>query len=134
MVHLSLPPPLAKFILAACLLRCREEALIIAAMLAHDPGAVFVTHLDGPRDRNCDRAPEPSGGPRYDAACRVAHAPFMSRYGDAVSLLCVYETWRANGCRARWAQERFLNHRVLLAARYVPCIRALIHSYSPASY
>ena len=93
MAEFPLPPPLAKAVLAAADLGCLVEVIsVVAAVVAE---GLFAR----PRDK-AKQADE-------------RHARFKAAEGDHITLLRVFEAWRAHGESPAWAMENFLHARAL---------------------
>jgi ATP-dependent RNA helicase DHX8/PRP22 len=99
MASFPLEPPLAKMLLASVALGCAEDILTITAMLS-------VQHVfSRPRDRLA----------AADARKRRFHQP----EGDHLTLLAVYDAWRATKYSSQFCFDNFLQLRTLKRAQDV---------------
>ena len=93
MVDFPLDPPLAKMLLSGAELGCSEEVLTIVSMLSV-PNIFF---------RPPERAEESD----------AAREKFFVPESDHLTFLHVYLQWKANGYRADWCTQHFLQPRAL---------------------
>lgn len=93
MVDFPLDPPLAKMLLSGAELGCSEEILTIVSMLSV-PNVFF---------RPPERAEESD----------AAREKFFVPESDHLTFLHVYQQWKANGYRADWCTQHFLQPRGL---------------------
>ncbi|XVF79552.1 hypothetical protein PTKIN_Ptkin14bG0232400 [Pterospermum kingtungense] len=99
MVEFPLDPPLAKMLLMGEELRCLDEVLTIVSMLSV-PSVFF---------RPKDRAEESD----------AAREKFFVPESDHLTLLNVYQQWKANQYRGDWCNDHFLHVKGLRKAREV---------------
>ncbi|XP_020526384.1 pre-mRNA-splicing factor ATP-dependent RNA helicase DEAH7 isoform X2 [Amborella trichopoda] len=99
MVEFPLDPPLAKMLLIGEKLRCVNEVLTIVSMLSV-PSVFF---------RPKDRAEESD----------AAREKFFVPESDHLTLLHVYQQWKANNYRGDWCNDHFLHVKGLRKAREV---------------
>ncbi|KAJ2697833.1 hypothetical protein FB645_005815 [Coemansia sp. IMI 203386] len=99
MAALPLDPAPARMLVGACDLGCAAEVVTIVAMLAVP--SVFYR----PRER-LDES---------DAA----REKFLVPESDHLTLLNVYNQWRANGCRDSWCTRHFVHPKAMRRAREV---------------
>ncbi|GIQ90133.1 hypothetical protein KIPB_012807, partial [Kipferlia bialata] len=99
MAEFPLDPHLSKMLLSSCELGSAQECLSIIGMLT--TRSVFYR----PKDKQ-DKA---------DQAKQRFHAP----EGDHLTLLNVYEAWKAAGESPQWARDHFINARGLKDAKDV---------------
>lgn len=99
MVEFPLDPPLAKMLLMGEQLGCLNEVLTIVSMLSV-PSVFF---------RPKDRAEESD----------VAREKFFVPESDHLTLLNVYQQWKANQYRGDWCNDHFLHVKGLRKAREV---------------
>ncbi|CAH9108210.1 unnamed protein product [Cuscuta epithymum] len=99
MVEFPLDPPLAKMLLMGEQLECLNEVLTIVAMLSV-PSVFF---------RPKDRAEESD----------AAREKFFVPESDHLTLLNVYQQWKANQYRGDWCNDHFLHVKGLRKAREV---------------
>ena len=99
MVEFPLDPPLSKMLLTAHDMGCTAEAITIVSMLSM-PNVFF---------RPADRATESD----------AAREKFFVPESDHLTLLHVYQQWRANGGKAEWATRHFLHQKALKKVREV---------------
>ncbi|KAJ2599506.1 DEAH-box ATP-dependent RNA helicase prp22 [Coemansia sp. RSA 1721] len=97
MAEFPMDPELAKALLASVELGCSEEVLTIAAMLSSD-GAVFYR----PKEKQ--------------AVADSKKAKFHQPEGDHLTLLTVYNSWKAAKFSSTWCFENYLQHRRLRTA------------------
>lgn len=110
MADSHLPVKLASAVAAAADLGCVEELITIAAMvLAGGTDSVFF---------------DPSGREERKRA-KAEHAKFQVKEGDFLTLLNVYEEFKAHPT-TKWTKDKYLNYRTLLRAKG---IRAELHEY-----
>ncbi len=100
MAEIPAEPPLAKMLLASEKYKCSSEVLTITAMLSVDANLFY-----RPRDKLV----------HADNAHKAFHAPG----GDHLTLLNVYNQWRATDFSIQWTFENFLQYRSLKRARDV---------------
>lgn len=96
MAELPLEPPLAKMLLASVDLVCSEEMITIVAMLSVQ--GVFYR----PRDKQ--------------VLADQKRARFSHSEGDHLTLLTVFEAWRANNSSAVWCHDNFIHYRSMKRA------------------
>lgn len=99
MVEFPLDPPLAKMLLIGEQLECVNEVLTIVSMLSV-PSVFF---------RPKDRAEESD----------AAREKFFVPESDHLTLLNVYQQWKANSYRGDWCNDHFLHVKGLRKAREV---------------
>ncbi|KAK9901865.1 hypothetical protein M0R45_001889 [Rubus argutus] len=99
MAVLPLDPPLSKMLLASVNLGCSDEILTIIAMVA--AGNIFYR----PRGKQ--------------AEADQKRAKFLQPEGDHLTLLAVYEAWKAKNFSVPWCSENFVQFRSLSKARDV---------------
>ena len=99
MAEFPLEPPMSKMLIAAVDLNCSEEMLTIVAMLSAQN--IFYR----PREKQ--------------AAADQKKAKFHEPEGDHLTLLRVYESWKANKFSNPWCFENFLQARSLKRAQDV---------------
>ncbi|OVA17529.1 Helicase [Macleaya cordata] len=99
MVEFPLDPPLAKMLLVGEQLECLNEVLTIVSMLS-------VTNVFF---RPKDRAEESD----------AAREKFFVPESDHLTLLNVYQQWKANQYRGDWCNDHFLHVKILRKAREV---------------
>ncbi|GAB2225160.1 hypothetical protein Droror1_Dr00005948 [Drosera rotundifolia] len=99
MAEFPLDPPLSKMLLASVDLGCSEEILTIIAMI--QTGNIFYR----PREK--------------EAQADQKKAKFSQPEGDHLTLLAVYEAWKAKNFSALWCFENFLQSRSLKRAQDV---------------
>ncbi|KAK6270419.1 hypothetical protein POUND7_007524 [Theobroma cacao] len=99
MVEFPLDPPLAKMLLMGEQLQCIDEVLTIVSMLSV-PSVFF---------RPKDRAEESD----------AAREKFFVPESDHLTLLNVYQQWKANQYRGDWCNDHFLHVKGLRKAREV---------------
>ncbi|CAN4077018.1 unnamed protein product [Withania somnifera] len=99
MVEFPLDPPLAKMLLMGEQLECLNEVLTIVSMLSV-PSVFF---------RPMDRAEESD----------AAREKFFVPESDHLTLLNVYQQWKANQYRGDWCNDHFLQVKGLRKAREV---------------
>ncbi|XP_027088374.1 pre-mRNA-splicing factor ATP-dependent RNA helicase DEAH7 isoform X1 [Coffea arabica] len=99
MVEFPLDPPLAKMLLIGEQLECMNEVLTIVSMLSV-PSVFF---------RPKDRAEESD----------AAREKFFVPESDHLTLLNVYQQWKANQYRGDWCNDHFLHVKGLRKAREV---------------
>lgn len=100
MAEIPADPPLAKMLLASEKYRCSSQILTITAMLSVDANLFY-----RPRDKlvHADNA----------------HKAFHVAGGDQLTLLNVYNQWKATDFSIQWTFENFLQFRSLKRARDV---------------
>jgi len=99
MAEFPLEPPMSKTLIAAVDLGCSDEALTIVAMLSAQN--IFYR----PRENQ--------------AQADQKRAKFFQPEGDHLTLLTVYESWKANNFSSAWCKENFLQLRSLRRAQDV---------------
>ena len=99
MAEFPLEPPMSKMLIAAVDLGCSDEALTIVAMLSAQN--IFYR----PREKQ--------------AQADQKRAKFFQPEGDHLTLLTVYESWKANNFSTAWCKENFLQARSLRRAQDV---------------
>ncbi|KAL6191719.1 hypothetical protein ACLB2K_038109 [Fragaria x ananassa] len=99
MAVLPLDPPLSKMLLASVNLGCSDEILTIIAMV--EAGNIFY---------------RPKG---KQAEADQKRAKFLQPEGDHLTLLSVYEAWKAKNFSVPWCYENFVQHRSMSKARDV---------------
>tara|TARA_B110000977_G_scaffold173543_1_gene226774 strand:+ start:4236 stop:7760 length:3525 start_codon:yes stop_codon:yes gene_type:complete len=99
MAEFPLEPPMSKMLIAACDLGCSDEILTIVACLS----AQNIWYR--PREKQ--------------AAADQKKAKFFQPEGDHLSLLTVYESWKAQKFSSPWCFENFLQARSLRRAQDV---------------
>ncbi|KAM1282654.1 hypothetical protein ACFX2H_022990 [Malus domestica] len=97
MAVLPLDPPLSKMLLASANLGCSDEIVTIIAML--QAGNIFYR----PRAKQ--------------SQADQKKAKFFQPEGDHLTLLTVYEAWKAKDFSKPWCSENFLQFRSLSRAR-----------------
>eukprot|EP00871_Galdieria_phlegrea_P001848 jgi/Galph1/2664/GphlegSOOS_G1363.1 len=97
MAEFPMEPPLSKMLLASVDLGCSEEIVTIVAMLSVQN--VFYR----PKDKQ--------------AIADQKKAKFHQPEGDHVTLLAVYEAWKANNYSTAWCYENFIQARSLKRAQ-----------------
>ncbi|XP_071742100.1 probable pre-mRNA-splicing factor ATP-dependent RNA helicase DEAH5 [Rutidosis leptorrhynchoides] len=99
MAEFPLDPPLSKMLLASVDLGCSDEILTIIAMIT--TGNIF----NRPKEKQ-DQA-------------NKKKAEFFQPEGDHLTLLAVYEAWKANKFSKTWCKENFVKSKSLRTARDV---------------
>ncbi|RZS19429.1 hypothetical protein BHM03_00051825 [Ensete ventricosum] len=99
MAEFPLEPPLSKMLLASVDLGCSEEILTIIAMI--QTGNIFYR----PREKQ--------------AQADQKRAKFFQPEGDHLTLLAVYEAWKAKNFSGPWCFENFVQSRSLRRAQDV---------------
>ncbi|KAF6142013.1 hypothetical protein GIB67_037981 [Kingdonia uniflora] len=99
MAEFPLDPPLAKMLLASVDLGCSDEILTIIAMI--QTGNIFYR----PREKQ--------------AQADQKRAKFFQPEGDHLTLLAVYEAWKAKNFSGPWCFENFVQSRSLRRAQDV---------------
>jgi ATP-dependent RNA helicase DHX8/PRP22 len=99
MAEFPLEPPMSKMLIASVDLGCSDEVLTIVAMLS----AQNIFHR--PRDKQ--------------AQADQKKAKFFQPEGDHLTLLTVYESWKANKFSNPWCFENFVQARSLKRAQDV---------------
>lgn len=99
MAELPLEPPLSKMLLASVELGCSDEILTIIAMLSAQN--IFYR----PREKQ--------------AHADQKRAKFFQPEGDHLTLLAVYEAWKAENFSGPWCRDNFLQLRSLRRAEDV---------------
>lgn len=99
MAEFPLEPPLAKMLLASVDLGCSDEILTIIAMI--QTGNIFYR----PREKQ--------------AQADQKRAKFFQPEGDHLTLLAVYEAWKAKNFSGPWCFENFVQSRSLRRAQDV---------------
>eukprot|EP00899_Mesostigma_viride_P013186 jgi/Mesvir1/21869/Mv04246-RA.1 len=99
MAEFPLEPPMSKMLLASIDLGCSEEVLTIVAMLSAQN--VFYR----PREKQ--------------AQADQARSKFFQPEGDHLTLLTVYESWKANKFSNPWCFENFIQARSMRRAQDV---------------
>ncbi|XP_007225026.2 probable pre-mRNA-splicing factor ATP-dependent RNA helicase DEAH5 isoform X1 [Prunus persica] len=97
MAVLPLDPPLSKMLLASANLGCSDEIVTIIAML--QAGNTFYR----PKEKQ--------------AQADLKKAKFLQPEGDHLTLLAVYEAWKAKNFSSPWCSENFVQFRSLSRAR-----------------
>ncbi|XWS17964.1 hypothetical protein CRYUN_Cryun32bG0001400 [Craigia yunnanensis] len=93
MAEFPLDPPLSKMLLASVDLGCSDEMLTIIAMI--QTGNIFYR----PREKQ--------------AQADHKRAKFFQPGGDHLTLLAVYEAWKAKNFSGPWCFENFVQSRIL---------------------
>ncbi|WCJ41465.1 ATP-dependent RNA helicase putative [Euphorbia peplus] len=99
MAEFPLEPPLSKMLLASVELGCSDEILTIIAMI--QSGNIFYR----PREKQ--------------AQADQKKAKFFQSEGDHLTLLALYEAWKAKGFSGPWCFENFIQFRSLKRAQDV---------------
>jgi len=99
MAEFPLEPPMAKMLLASVELGCSEEILTIVAMLSVQN--VFYRPKDKAQLADQKRS------------------KFFQREGDHLTLLAVYEAWKANKFSNAWCYENFIQARSMRRAQEI---------------
>ncbi|KAI7727176.1 hypothetical protein M8C21_026989, partial [Ambrosia artemisiifolia] len=99
MAEFPLEPPLSKMLLASVDLGCSDEILTIIAMI--QTGNIFYR----PREKQ--------------AQADQKRAKFFQAEGDQLTLLAVYEAWKAKNFSGPWCFENFVQSRSLRRAQDV---------------
>ncbi|XP_020594429.1 probable pre-mRNA-splicing factor ATP-dependent RNA helicase DEAH5, partial [Phalaenopsis equestris] len=99
MADFPLDPPLSKMLLASVDLGCSDEILTIIAMI--QTGNIFYR----PREKQ--------------AQADQKRAKFFQPEGDHLTLLAVYEAWKAKNFSGPWCFENFVQSRSLRRAQDV---------------
>ncbi|KAI4382005.1 hypothetical protein MLD38_008020 [Melastoma candidum] len=99
MAEFPLDPPLSKMLLASVDLGCSDEVLTIIAMI--QTGNIFYR----PRE--------------HQARADQRRAKFFQPEGDHLTLLAVYEAWKAKNFSGPWCFENFVQSRSLRTAQDV---------------
>ena len=99
MAEFPLDPPLSKMLLASVDLGCSDEILTIIAMI--QTGNIFYR----PREKQ--------------AQADQKRAKFFQPEGDHLTLLAVYEAWKAKNFSGPWCFENFVQSRSLRRAQDV---------------
>ncbi|GLT78688.1 hypothetical protein SLA2020_502160 [Shorea laevis] len=99
MTEFPLDPPLSKMLLASIDLGCSDEILTIIAMI--QTGNIFYR----PREKQ--------------AQADQKRAKFFQPEGDHLTLLAVYEAWKARKFEGRWCYENFVHSQSLSRAHDV---------------
>ena len=99
MVEFPLDPPLSKMLLIAESMGCTAEILTVVSMLSI-PSIFF---------RPPDRAEESD----------ASREKFFVPESDHLTLLHVYQQWKANGYSAEWCQEHFVHVKAMRKVREV---------------
>ncbi|KAF9610914.1 hypothetical protein IFM89_025724 [Coptis chinensis] len=99
MADFPLDPPLSKMLLASVDLRCSDEILTIIAMI--QTGNIFYR----PHEKQ--------------AQADQKRAKFFQTEGDHLTLLAVYEAWKAKNFSGPWCFDNFLQSRSLRRAQDV---------------
>ena len=97
MAEFPLDPPLSKALIASVDLGCSEEVLTVISMLSAQN--IFYR----PREKQ--------------AAADAKKARFAQAEGDHVTLLAVYEGWKASNFAKAWCYENFVQERSLKRAQ-----------------
>lgn len=100
MAEFPLEPPLSKMLLASVSLRCSDEILTIIAMITAGNNIFY-----RPREKQ--------------AQADQKWARFFQPEGDHLTLLAVYEVWKANNFSKPWCHENFTQFRTLQKAQDV---------------
>jgi ATP-dependent RNA helicase DHX8/PRP22 len=99
MAEFPLEPPMSKMLIASVDLGCAEEILTIVAMLSAQNIFYRPKEKQGPADQK--------------------RAKFFQPEGDHLTLLTVYEAWKANNFTSPWCFENYLQARSLRRAQDV---------------
>ena len=99
MAEFPLEPPMSKMLIASVDLGCAEEILTIVAMLSAQNIFYRPKEKQGPADQK--------------------KAKFFQPEGDHLTLLTVYEAWKANNFSSPWCFENYLQARSLRRAQDV---------------
>jgi len=99
MAEFPLEPPMSKMLIASVDLGCAEEILTIVAMLSAQNIFYRPKEKQGPADQK--------------------KAKFFQPEGDHLTLLTVYEAWKANNFTSPWCFENYLQARSLRRAQDV---------------
>ena len=99
MAEFPLEPPMSKMLIASVDLGCSDEVLTVVAMLSAQN--IFYR----PREKQ--------------AAADQKKAKFFQPEGDHLTLLTVYESWKANNFSTPWCFENFVQNRSLRRAQDV---------------
>nr|CAB3237896.1 pre-mRNA-splicing factor ATP-dependent RNA helicase PRP16 [Phallusia mammillata] len=99
MVEFPLDPPLSKMMIVACDMGCCDEILTIVSMLSVP--AIFY---------------RPTGREEESDAKREK---FSVPESDHMTLLNVYQQWKANGYSATWCNEHFIHAKAMRKVREV---------------
>ncbi|CAL1367891.1 unnamed protein product [Linum trigynum] len=99
MAEFPLDPPLSKMLLASVDLGCSDEILTIISMI--QTGNIFYK----PREKKCQADQK--------------RAKFFQTEGDHLTLLAVYEAWKAKNFSGPWCFENFVQSRSLRRAQDV---------------
>ncbi|KAL2928776.1 putative pre-mRNA-splicing factor ATP-dependent RNA helicase DEAH5 [Bienertia sinuspersici] len=99
MAEFPMEPPLSKMLLASVDLGCSDEILTIIAMIT--TGNIFYR----PREKQ--------------AQADQKRAKFFQPEGDHLTLLAVYEAWKAKNFSGPWCAENFIQSRSLRRAQDV---------------
>ena len=99
MAEFPLEPPMSKMLIASVDLGCSEEILTIVAMLS----AQNIFHRPKEKQAQAD----------------AKKNKFFQAEGDHLTLLSVYEAWKAQGFSTPWCYENFLQARSLKRAQDV---------------
>ncbi|PIA55351.1 hypothetical protein AQUCO_00800241v1 [Aquilegia coerulea] len=99
MAEFPMDPPLSKMLLASVDLGCSDEILTVIAMI--QTGNIFYR----PREKQ--------------AQADQKRAKFFQPEGDHLTLLAVYEAWKANNFSGPWCFENFVQSRSLRGAQDV---------------
>ncbi|KAL0770239.1 hypothetical protein Bca101_035389 [Brassica carinata] len=94
MAEFPLEPPLSKMLLASVDLGCSDEILTMIAMI--QTGNIFYR----PRDEQ--------------AQADQKMAKFFQPEGDHLTLLAVYEAWKANNFSGQWCFDNFIQSRSIM--------------------
>lgn len=93
MAEFPLMPNLSKILLTAASMQCSEEVLSIVSMLSVNH--IFVRPKAKKKEAD------------------VAKTRFNDQYGDHMTLLNVFNEWKANGMSENWSLNNFINHKEL---------------------
>ncbi|CAN0914605.1 Probable pre-mRNA-splicing factor ATP-dependent RNA helicase DEAH5 [Linum grandiflorum] len=99
MAEFPMEPPLSKMLLASVGFGCSNEILTIIAMI--QTGNIFYR----PKEKQ--------------AQADLKKAKFLQPEGDHLTLLAVYEAWKASNYSGPWCFENFVQHRSLRRAQDV---------------
>ncbi len=99
MVEFPLDPPLSKMVLMADRIGCTSEILTIVSMLSVP--TVFYRPKDRPDDAD------------------AAREKFSVPESDHLTLLNVYQQWKANGYKSEWCVEHFIHAKAMKKVREV---------------
>ena len=95
MTDFPMDPALAKSLIISTSTGCSEEMLSIVSMISANQNGVF--HRPRDRQEKADKA----------------KAKFNDQHGDHLTLLNVYNAWKANNCSTPWALENFIQPKAM---------------------